>query len=82
MADHKLLAPSTTRWLVQHNVLKRLLEQWDTLQAYFFSCQGSDVTQGVERIQAVLSRPHQPPLHRLPRWRNRRAQQLQHAVPD
>jgi hypothetical protein len=40
-----------------HNVLKRILEQWDGIAAYAYSCSGSDVTAGIECTRATLANP-------------------------
>ena len=55
IAPHKLLAPSQTRWLSLEICIRRMLEQWDALRAYFMS-ESDDVADDIgEKLSDALN---------------------------
>lgn len=53
---HKILQPSQTRWLSLHQVVVRLLEQYNALVLYFTD----QVSENVEKAQSILYRLKDP----------------------
>lgn len=54
---HKLLRPCQTRWLSLHSCVSRLIEQWDTLLAFFISSIESDNLLITQRIVSYMQNP-------------------------
>lgn len=54
---HKLLAPSQTRWLSLHAVVKRILEQWHALRLFFIDQVVTERVASADRILENLSDP-------------------------
>lgn len=54
---HKLLHPSQTRWLSLHQVVSRILEQWNALRLFFID---AVVHDNLESTEILLKKLHDP----------------------
>lgn len=54
---HKMLQPSQTRWLSLHQVVARLLEQYDALILYFSD---QHLSENVDKADSILNRLRDP----------------------
>ena len=55
---HKLLRACQTRWLSLQQCVRRIVEQWEALSAYFARASQEDRLIQAERIHNCLSNPH------------------------
>lgn len=55
MSRKKILKLSNTRWLVLHNCVIRLLDNWEVLKNYFFFSTVEDKSQFAEAILAQFN---------------------------
>lgn len=49
---HNLLRLGKTRWLSMHDVVQRIVEQWDALMSYFTLCAVED---GIEQAKSIVT---------------------------
>ncbi|EFN61481.1 Transposon-derived Buster3 transposase-like protein, partial [Camponotus floridanus] len=54
---HKLLKPCQTRWLSIHDCVRRIIEQWDGLKAYWETLAQEDPTVANNYTFAILNNP-------------------------
>ena len=54
---HKILHPSVTRWLLLHEAVNRILEQWQPLKLYFQSIMFEERLIAIEKIHESLLEP-------------------------